>query len=339
MEFKDYYAVLGVPRDATADQIKKAWRQLARKYHPDVSKEPDAAARMSEVNEANAVLSDPEKRAAYDALARGHRAGERFTPPPDWDAGFEFSGRGVDDGAGDFSDFFAELFGRMGRGATGRGAAGGFGGYGGAAPGRAAAGRGQDHHAKILLDLEDAFRGATRQLQLRSPRLAADGHVVLDERTLDVRIPAGVRAGQLIRLAGQGGPGHGGAPAGDLFLEVHFRPHARFRIDGAALVADLPVAPWEAALGAVVPVALPDGSSLKVRVPAGAQSGRTLSVRGKGLPGAGAGGAAGDLELVLQVVLPSAHDPRARRHYEAMASELADFDARAQAAADRTREG
>lgn len=336
MEFKDYYAVLGVPRDATAEQIKKAWRQLARKYHPDVSKEPDAAARMSEINEANAVLSDPEKRAAYDALARGHRAGERFTPPPDWDAGFEFSGRGVDDGAGDFSDFFAELFGRMGRGA-GRGAAGGFGGHGGAAPGRAAGGRGQDHHAKIVLDLEDAWRGATRQVQLRSPRLAADGRVVLDERTLDVRIPAGVRAGQLIRLAGQGGPGHDGAPAGDLFLEVHFRPHARFRIDGAALVAELPVAPWEAALGAVVPVSLPDGSSLKVRVPAGAQSGRTLSVRGKGLPGAGAGGAAGDLELVLQVVLPSAHDPRARRHYEAMASELADFDARAQAAADRAR--
>lgn len=336
MEFKDYYAVLGVPRDATAEQIKKAWRQLARKYHPDVSKEPDAAARMSEINEANAVLSDPEKRAAYDALARGHRAGERFTPPPDWDAGFEFSGRGVDDGAGDFSDFFAELFGRMGRGA-GRGAAGGVGGHGGAAPGRAAGGRGQDHHAKIVLDLEDAWRGATRQVQLRSPRLAADGRVVLDERTLDVRIPAGVRAGQLIRLAGQGGPGHDGAPAGDLFLEVHFRPHARFRIDGAALVAELPVAPWEAALGAVVPVSLPDGSSLKVRVPAGAQSGRTLSVRGKGLPGAGAGGAAGDLELVLQVVLPSAHDPRARRHYEAMASELADFDARAQAAADRAR--
>ncbi|MCP5289055.1 MAG: DnaJ domain-containing protein [Burkholderiaceae bacterium] len=338
MEFKDYYAVLGVPRDAAAEQIKKAWRQLARKYHPDVSKEPDAAARMSEVNEANAVLSDPEKRAAYDALARGHRAGERFTPPPDWDAGFEFSGRGVDDGVGDFSDFFAELFGRMGRGAAGQGAAGGFGGHGGAAPGRAAAGRGQDHHAKIVLDLEDAFRGATRQVQLRSPRLAADGRVMVDERTLDVRIPAGVRAGQLIRLAGQGGPGHGGAPAGDLFLEVHFRPHPRFRIDGAALVAELPVAPWEAALGAVVPVTLPDGSSLKVRVPAGAQSGRTLSVRGKGLPGAGAGGAAGDLELVVQVVLPSAHDPRAHRHYEAMASELADFDARAQAAADRTRE-
>ncbi len=322
MEFKDYYAVLGVPRDATADQIKKAWRQMARKYHPDVSKEADAAARMSEVNEANEVLSDPEKRAAYDALARGHRGGERFTPPPDWDAGFEFRGGaagGGADGGADFSDFFAELFGRaaQARSSGARGA-----GHGGGPA------RGEDHHAKIVLDLEDAWRGAMRQVQLRSPRLGADGRVVLDERTLDVRIPAGVRPGQLIRLAGQGGAG---APAGDLFLEVMFRPHPRFRLDGGTLVADLPLAPWEAALGAVVPVTLPDGSALKVRVPAGAQGGQTLTVRGRGLPGA----TPGDLELTLSIVLPSAHDPRARRHYEAMAGELADFDARAQAAADR----
>ena len=151
--------------------------------------------------------------------------------------------------------------------------------------------------------------------------------------TLDVRVPLGVKPGQLIRLAGQGGPGQGGAPAGDLFLEVHFKPHPRFRIDGAHLVADLPVAPWEAALGAVVPVELPDGSSLKVRVPAGAQSGRELSVRGKGLPGA----APGNLGLVVRVVLPSAFDPRARKLYEQMAAELTDFDARKVAAADAAR--
>ncbi len=335
MEFKDYYAALGVPRDATAEQIKKAWRKLARKYHPDVSKEPDAAARMSEINEANAVLSDPEKRVAYDALARGHRGGERFTPPPDWDAGFEFSGTGFGEGA-DFSDFFAELFGRAARGRTG---AAGAAGARGAARG---AMRGEDHHAKIVLDLEDAWRGATRQVTLRSPRLAADGRVALDERTLDVRIPAGVRPGQMIRLAGQGGAGHGGAAAGDLFLEVQFRPHPHWRLEGErgdTLVGDLPVAPWEAALGAVVPVTLPDGSVMKVRVPAGAQAGRSLTVRGRGLPGTGAGRPAGDLELVLQVVLPSAHDPRARRHYEAMARELTDFDARAQAAADRAASG
>lgn len=326
MEFKDYYAVLGVARDATADDIKKAYRKLARRYHPDVSKEPDAASRMSEVNEAYAVLSDAEKRAAYDNLGRGRRAGEPFTPPPDWDAGFEFSGRGFEGvDAGEFSDFFAELFGRMGAGGRrhAHGARGGF------------EMRGGDHHAKIVLDLEDAWRGATRQVTLKSPQLDARGQVTLVERTLDVKIPPGVRPGQMIRLAGQGGAGSGGAPAGDLFLEVAIRPHARFRLEGANLVVDLPVAPWEAALGAVVPVTLPDGSTLRVRVPAGAQGGQTLTVRGKGLPAR----APGDLELHLRVVLPSAYDPRARRHYEQMAVELADFDARKVAAAEAERAG
>ena len=322
MQFKDYYQVLGVARDASAEVIKKAYRQLARKYHPDVSKEKDAAARMSDVNEAYAVLSDPERRAAYDAVGQGRRQGEPFTPPPDWDAGFEFSGSGAEGmEAGDFSDFFAELFGRAGGGTRRRAAGARF------------EMRGQDHHAKIVLDLEDAWRGAMRQVTLRSPQVDAQGHVSLQPRTLDVKIPAGVKPGQLIRLAGQGGAGHGGAPAGDLFLEVHFKPHPRFRIDGAHLVSDLPVAPWEAALGAVVPVELPDGSTFKVRVPAGAQSGRPLSVRGKGLPGA----TPGDLELVVRVVLPSAFDPRARKLYEQMAAELTDFDARKVAAAEAAR--
>jgi curved DNA-binding protein len=323
VQFKDYYQVLGVPRDATAEAIKKAYRQAARKFHPDVSKEPDAAARMSEVNEAYAALSDPERRAAYDAIGQGRRQGEAFTPPPDWDAGFEFSGSGAEGmDAGEFSDFFAELFGRARPGARRH-----------AGPGARFEMRGSDHHAKIVLDLEDAWRGATQQVTLRSPQVDAQGRVALQQRTLDVKIPPGVKPGQLIRLAGQGGAGQGGAPAGDLFLEVHFRPHARFRIDGAHLVCDLPVAPWEAALGAVVPVTLPDGSTLKVRVPAGAQSGRQLTVRGKGLPGA----TPGDLELVVRVVLPSAFDPRARKLYEQMAAELADFDARKVAAAEAAR--
>ena len=323
VEFKDYYQVLGVARDAGADDVKKAYRRLARKYHPDVSKEPDAAARMAEVNEAHAVLGDADRRAAYDALGRGHRSGETFTPPPDWDAGFEFTGRGFDEAdLGDFSDFFAQLFGaRAARAAHGGG------------HGAAFEAAGQAHHAKIVLDLEDAMRGATRQISLRAPKLDASGRVELVERTLEVRIPAGVRPGQMIRLAGQGGGGQGGAPAGDLFLEVQLRPHPRFTLEGANLVAELPVAPWEAALGAVVPVAMPDGSTLQVRVPAGAQSGRTLSVRGRGL----AGRHPGDLELVVRVILPSAQDPRARQHYETMARELGDFDARKVAAAAAER--
>ncbi len=323
--FRDYYQVLGVERGATADEIKKAYRKLARKFHPDVSKEPDAATRMSEINEAYAVLSDPERKAAYDAIGQGRRPGEAFTPPPDWDAGFEFSGSGVGDDAGEFSDFFEQLFGRMGaaRGAGARRRARAPGGQAGDAGEFRM--RGEDHHAKIVLDLEDAWRGATRQITLRSPQIDAQGHVTLAERTLDVKIPAGVRPGQMIRLAGQGGPGAGGAPAGDLLLEVHFRAHPRYTVEGSNLVTEVPVAPWEAALGGVVPVALPDGSTLKVRVPAGAQSGRQLSVRGKGLPGA----TPGDLELVVRVVLPSADDPRARQLYEQMARELSDFDARA----------
>jgi len=321
MEFKDYYAVLGVAREAAADDIKKAYRKLARKYHPDVSKEPDAEKRMSEVNEAYNVLSDPEKRAAYDNLGRGHRAGEAFTPPPGWDAGFEFSGPGFDGGdAGGYSDFFSELFGRM----RDRGGP----------TGRARSMRGEDHHAKIVLELEDAWRGAQTRVSLKTPQLDAQGHLRLVPRTLEVRIPAGVKPGQLIRLAGQGGAGLGGAPSGDLLLEVAIAPHARFGLDGANLVAELPLAPWEAALGAVVPVALPDGQSLKVRVPAGAQSGRVLTVRGKGLPSR----PPGDLELRLRVVLPSAHDPRARRSYEQMAAELGgEFDARRVAAAEAGR--
>ncbi|MCS6810786.1 MAG: DnaJ C-terminal domain-containing protein [Tepidimonas sp.] len=319
MEFKDYYAVLGVARDASAEDIKKAYRKLARKYHPDVSKEADAAQRMSEVNEAYAVLSDPDKRAAYDRLAQGHRAGQAFTPPPDWDAGFEFHGAPPGMDAQEFSDFFSALFGHM---AGARAAARG----GHHAGGR----RGEDHHAKVVLDLPEAWRGGTHTLTLQVPQLDAGGHLSLRTRTLEVKIPAGVRPGQMIRLAGQGGPGE---PPGDLYLEVVIRPHPRYRLEGKTLITELPLAPWEAALGAVVPVELPDGSTLKVRVPAGSQSGQTLTVRGKGLPAR----EPGDLELQLRVVLPSAYDPRAKALYERMAAELPDFDARKVAAAEAER--
>ena len=316
MKFKDYYQVLGVARDATTEDIKKAYRKLARKYHPDVSKEPDAAKRMSEINEANTVLADPEKRAAYDQVGRGYQPGQDFRPPPNWDAGFEFSGDGARSRgeSADFSDFFSEIFGRMGGGAGG--------GARGQRGGREFKARGQDHHAKVLLDIADAFNGATRQISLRVPKEDAQGRVRLQTRTLDVRIPKGVHAGQMIRLAGQGGPGMGGATAGDLMLEVAFNPSERYRVDGRDLHMTLPIAPWEAALGATVPVQTPD-ARLEVRIPPGAQSGREMRVRGKGIPSA----TPGDLYLQLQVVLPSAETPRAREIYETMARELA-FDPR-----------
>jgi curved DNA-binding protein len=262
------------------------------------------------------VLSDPEKRAAYDQLGAGFQPGQDFRPPPDWDAGFEFSGGGYDPGeAGDFSDFFAELFGRMGGGHAHSGP------HSGPRGGHFQA-RGEDHHAKVLLDLEDAFHGATRQISLRVPQMDAQGRVQLLTRTLNVKIPKGVREAQVIRLAGQGAPGMGGAPAGDLLLEVHFRPHHRLRPEGRDLHLSLPVAPWEAALGAVVAVDLPDGG-VKVRIPEGARSGRQLRVRGKGIPG----NPPGDLLLDIQVVLPPADTPKARELYETMARELA-FDPR-----------
>jgi curved DNA-binding protein len=311
MEYRDYYQTLGVARDATADEIKKAFRALARKYHPDISKEKDAELRMKELNEANAVLSDPEKRAAYDQLGKGYQPGQEFRPPPDWDTGFEFSRGGFSQReATDFSDFFAELFGGIGRG------------HGFHARAGASRVRGEDHHAKVQLDLGDAYTGATRQISLQVPELDTQGRVGLRTRTLNVRIPKGVREGQIIRLAGQGAPGMSGAPAGDLLLEVHFRPHDRVRVEGRDVYVRLRVAPWEAALGAVVTVDLP-GGPVKVRVPEGAQSRRELRVRGKGIPG----DPPGDLMLDVEVVLPPADTPRARELYETMARELA-FDPR-----------
>jgi len=308
VEFRDYYRTLGVAREAPADNIKKAYRKLARKYHPDVSKEPDAEKRMKEVNEAYEVLSDPEKRAAYDQLGKNYQPGQEFRPPPGWDAGFEFSEHGRSGAeAAEFSDFFAEIFGRMGRGPR---------------RGGAAHAQGNDHHARILLDLEDAFSGATRQITLRAPKLDDQGRVTLQEHTLEVRIPKGIREGQVIRLAGQGEPGVGSGKPGDLLLEVQFKPHARLRADGRDLLLTLPVAPWEAALGAVVRVAVP-GGALDVRIPAGAQTGRQLRVRGKGLPA----DPPGDLLLDIRIVAPPATTPRAKELYETMAREMP-FDPR-----------
>lgn len=317
MDFKDYYQTLGVARDATAEEIKKAYRKLARKYHPDVSKAPDAQSRMREVNEAWEVLGDAEKRLAYDRVGEARRHGAAagahgFEPPPGWDAGFEFSGGPEEFTDAGYSDFFETLFGNARRRARG------------ARPsGPAGPRRGTDHHARIMVPLEDSFNGAQRELSLAHPVIGPDGVPRVEERRLRVQIPKGIRAGQQIRLAGQGAPGLDGAAGGDLYLEVMFEPHPRWRVDGRDLHADLPVAPWEAALGARIRVETP-GGPIEAGVPAGSQGGRRLRLRGRGLPC----DPPGDLYLQLRIVLPSADDPKARALYERMAQELA-FDARA----------
>ncbi|MEW6561408.1 MAG: DnaJ C-terminal domain-containing protein [Pseudomonadota bacterium] len=312
MDYKDYYKVMGVERGATQDEIKRAYRKLARKYHPDVNKEAGAEAKFKELGEAYEVLKDPEKRAAYDQLGSNWRAGQDFQPPPGWGAGFEQRG-GMPESEADFSDFFEALFARSGAGSRRAG---------GRAQGMHM--RGQDHHAQILIDLEDAYRGATRTLTLRMPEVDAQGHVVTRERTLQVQIPKGVRAGQHIRLAGQGAPGLGEGGAGDLYLEIGFNPHGLYRVEGRDVFVDLLLAPWEAALGAEVQVPTPDGR-VELKIPPTTASGRRLRLKGRGIPGA----TPGDLYVIAQIVLPPADTDAARSAYRRMQSDFPAFKPRA----------
>jgi curved DNA-binding protein len=310
MEFKDYYATLGVKPTASQDEIKRAYRKLARKYHPDVSKESDAEARFKELAEAYEALGDAEKRAAYDDVGARHKGGQEFSPPPGWDSGFEFSGQGAGGGPdAEFSDFFEALFGRQAAGARG--------------PRPSNRMPGNDHHAKVLIDLQDAYRGARRSISLRAPQLDATGHVGLHERQLEVNIPKGIRGGQHLRLAGQGSPGHGDGPAGDLYLEIEFAPHPLFRVDGRDVYCDVPIAPWEAALGASVALPTPDGS-IEVTVPPGSSAGRKLRLKGKGIPSL----PPGDLYAVLSIALPAADSAPAQDAYRAMAATFGDFKPR-----------
>jgi len=305
VEYKDYYQTLGVAKTATADEIKKAYRKLVRKYHPDVSKEADAQQKTQEINEAYDVLGDPEKRTAYDELGRGHqyRAGQEFRPPPDWSRHFGGGNGGFEEAMGG-SDFFADLFANLG----GRRR-------------QQAPRRGDDRHATLTIDLADSYTGATRTISLMVADRDAHDQIVTRERSFSVNIPKGVTAGQQLRLSGQGQAGPAGP--GDLYLEIQFKPHTRYRVDGRDVFQTVPMAPWEMALGGEVEVATPSGK-VTVTVPAGSQSGRKLRLRGRGIPGK----EAGDLYLLLEVVLPPAATDKAKELYRTMAREMA-FNPRA----------
>jgi len=305
MEYKDYYKIMEVARDASQDEIKRAYRKLARKYHPDVSKEPNAEQHFKEIGEAYEVLKDPEKRVAYDHLGDQWKAGDQFRPPPDWNAGFEFSGGFGGGGDVNFSDFFESLFGGQAGTRNTRSRRG------------PVHGKGQDHHAKIRVSIEDAYQGATRSIQLQTPDTDAQGHIHSRTRSLNVKIPKGVTEGQKIRLNGQGAPGLGGGKSGDLYLEIMFEKHRWYRIEGRDLSLDLPITPWEAALGATV--AVPTlGGPVDMKLPPNSQSGRKLRLKGRGLPSV----EPGDLYVILQIVIPPADSESARLFYAQMAEQL-----------------
>lgn len=313
MEYKDYYKTLGVSRDASTDDIKRAYRRLARKYHPDVSTESDAEKRFKEIGEAYEVLKDPEKRAAYDRLGSGWHAGDDFRPPPGWESQGGFGGS-------QFSDFFDALFGN--RGGFGEGPnpfEGIFGGRRGTGNGS-----GNDQTARVGVTLEEAYSGATKNVKLQSPESDPRGQIRSKLRNLRVKIPAGVRNGQRIRLQGQGAPGIGGGPPGDLYLEVHIHPHEIFHLRGHDIHLDLPVAPWEAALGTTLNVPTL-GGRVEMKIPPDSQAGKRFRLRGRGLPGKDAG----DQYVTLKIVNPPADSGKAQKLFDEMHREL-DFDPRAE---------
>lgn len=301
MDYKDYYKIMGLEKGASQDEIKRAYRKLARKYHPDVSKDANAEERFKEVGEAYEVLKDPEKRSAYDQLGQNYQAGQDFNPPPNWDAGFEFSGG--DNAA--YSDFFESLFGHN---------------FNSAQRGQSRQGfnaRGEDHHARVLIDLEDAYKGATRTISLTSVEMDDHGRPMNKNRSLNVKIPKGVKQGQRIRLAGQGSAGMGSAPAGDLYLEIEFKPHPFYRVDAYDVYLDLPLAPWEMALGATVKVPTPDGL-VDLKIAPNTSSGKKMRLKGRGIPAQNPG----DLYVIPQIVLPPAKDDAAKQLYKKMQQEL-----------------
>jgi curved DNA-binding protein len=302
MEYKDYYKIMGVDRKATPEEIKRAYRKLARKYHPDVSKEKNAETKFKELGEAYEVLKDPKKRAAYDQIGQNWQEGQPFTPPPDWQREFDF-GKGFTGGrATGFSDFFEALFG------------GGFSPHQEGVFYRNFQAQGEDQNVRIQIDLEDAYHGSTRMIALNMPEIDAQGRIVANKRTLNIKIPRGIQAGQRIRLAGQGMPGIQGGQNGDLYFEVEFNKHRYFQVKGKDISIELPVTPWEAALGGSVPVPTL-GGKVEVKIPPGSQSGTQLRLKGRGLPGA----TPGDQLISLKIMTPPALNEAAVALYKKMA--------------------
>ncbi len=311
MKYKDYYAILGVKRDASADDIRKAYRKLAQKYHPDVSKEANAEEKFKEVAEAYQTLKDPEKRAAYDQLGTGYQPGQDFRPPPDWEQHFARGGGGAPFGTGggafSFEDIdLSDLFENLSR----RGARSGRGGAPRAIPG-------EDYEVTVHLPLEDAHRGTQVDLALRVPEYDAAGNVRHVPKTIKARIPKGATDGQRLRLRGQGGKGLNGGRDGDLYLDIVLHPHPLFRPTGHDLYLELPLAPWEAALGATVEVPTLDGA-VNLKIPPGTAAGRKLRLARKGL--AKPGGGEGDLYAVVQIVNPTVLSDRERELFKELAA-------------------
>ena len=311
MDYKDYYEIIGVAENATADEIKKAYRKLARDYHPDLNKDEGATERFKELGEAYEVLKDPAKREEYDQLRRyGAAPGEDFQPPPGWQSKAGFSGGGYTEAdAAGFSDFFQSVFGERAAGAADRGAR---------HRGARFAVPGEDILYRIKVTLEEAYHGASRALSLQTHSFDEQGRVLPETRTLNVKIPKGVTEGQKIRLKGQGGPGFGGAASGDLYMEVELEPHRLFTVDGKNVSLVLPLAPWEAALGATVKVPTL-GGPVNVTVKPGAQPGQKLRLTGRGLPGK----PDGDQYVVLKIVMPKVADAEDRALFEKMREQMA----------------
>lgn len=297
MEYKDYYKILGVERDVSQVDLKKSYRKLARKYHPDVSKVADAEERFKEVNEAYEVLGDAEKRSQYDTLGSNYQNGQNFNPPPGWDGGFDFSqfgaGSGQPAGAAGFSDFFESMFG---------GAAGGAGfqqqhqqqqGYRQAPP------KPPSQTATVSVDLEDVFAGGSTRV------------VLAGGKQLNVKIPKGIEEGKKIRLSGKASNG------GDLLLKINIKKHPRYKVDGRNISVDLPIAPWEAALGASIEVETLSGK-LKLKIPADSRSGKKMRLKGRGLPSAAGSSAVGDQLVVIQIVTPPADSDEDKAFYNEM---------------------